>query len=950
MKPASILCALVIWLGPAAAAAQIGELGGNQNPPGIEWRVIETPHFEIIFPKEIENDAERVANTLEHVYPHVSKTLKTRPGRVSVILQNQLSESNGFMTFFPRHLEFFNTPPQEMGMNMDWYGLLSIHEFRHLVQLDKLNQRFTRFMYYLTGSYSQVLSFMSTPGWFWEGDAVATETALSDSGRGRQPFFDVEFRSLLLSGKRYPYYKAMFGSYKDWDPLASPYLLGYYLTAHVRRNYGADAWPKILNRATSLPFFPHWFSLAMKKKIGRGAPRNYEETLDELETLWRKQIDGLRITDSRLLHKVNHKTWTYNLGPQYTGSGKIVVLRAGMEDIFQFVLIDPETGKEKKLIHLGQPNSTLYSVGGDKIVWTESQYDPRWSYRGYSVIKIFDIAKGTKRSLTRKSRFFAPAVSPDMKRVATVEFNTRNQCSLVILDAETGREINRFLNPENEFLLTPRWLPDSKFLLAVKSHPGRGKALARWDADDGREEEVIPYTQMDINNPVSDGRYIYFVSSHSGIDNIYAWEMETQKISQVSSKKFGAYSPSPSADGQKLLFNDVDQYGYMAVEAAVRPEEWVPLEKVEDRNVRYYEPLVTQEAGRDVLADVPQTKYETKKYHAATHLLNLYAWFPFADPVSKDLSLTLSSFNLLGTMQTSLGYVRNWNEKTNSVFLNSSYAGWYPILDFGGSYGERTSNFTEANRTKFYSWDESSLIGGLRVPWNLTRGLYTTILQAGVQARYQYISDRGYGTEDGYITDKNGSVFPLTYTFSFFRGYSWAKDLYPVWGQGLNISYTHTPFPGNTYSGTMFSAAGTLFFPGLLNHHSLFLELGYENQRAGNDYFYLSELLFARGYLSRIHRDLYKVSANYTLPLFYPDLGIRHLLYSKRFQTNFFYDYVEGKDWGRKHVYRSAGIELSNDCYFFSWELPLRLGARFSYLIETGNYDVGLILALPMAY
>jgi Tol biopolymer transport system component len=159
-----------------------------------------------------------------------------------------------------------------------------------------------------------------------------------------------------------------------------------------------------------------------------------------------------------------------------------------MEDIFQFVLFDPETGKEKKLVNLGQPNAMLYSVGGDKIVWTESQYDPRWGYRGYSTIKIFDIAGGTKKSLTRKSRFFAPAVSPDMKRLAAVEFDTRNQCSLVILDVETGREMNRFLNPENEFLMTPRWLPDSRQLLAVKSHPGRGKAVSRFNADDGREE------------------------------------------------------------------------------------------------------------------------------------------------------------------------------------------------------------------------------------------------------------------------------------------------------------------------------------------------------------------------------------------------------------------------------------------------------------------------------
>ena len=48
----------------------------RQTPPGLDWRQIQTNRFTIIFPEEITNDAQRLANTLEHTYGPVSKTLR----------------------------------------------------------------------------------------------------------------------------------------------------------------------------------------------------------------------------------------------------------------------------------------------------------------------------------------------------------------------------------------------------------------------------------------------------------------------------------------------------------------------------------------------------------------------------------------------------------------------------------------------------------------------------------------------------------------------------------------------------------------------------------------------------------------------------------------------------------------------------------------------------------
>ena len=84
------------------------------------------------------------------------------------------------------------------------------------------------------------------PSWYWEGDAVDVETAFSNSGRGRVPYFDILTRSLILSGSKPSYRQVLFGSYKNIYP--DHYEMGYMLTRHIKSQYNTNSINEILTK------------------------------------------------------------------------------------------------------------------------------------------------------------------------------------------------------------------------------------------------------------------------------------------------------------------------------------------------------------------------------------------------------------------------------------------------------------------------------------------------------------------------------------------------------------------------------------------------------------------------------------------------------------------------------------------------------------------------------
>jgi hypothetical protein len=219
-----------------AVSAQITQTVLSNNPSTLKWNQINTPHFRILFPKGFDQQGLRMANTLERIRAAEARTMGELPRKISVVLQNQSSVSNGFVTILPRRSEFYTMPSQDynfIGTN-DWLNMLASHEYRHVVQYQHATRGFNRFVYYIFGAPTLAgLAQAAAPMWFWEGDAVATETAYTHSGRGRIPHFGLVFKTNLLEGRTFNYHKQYLRSYKHNIP--DHYVLGYHMVSYLRK-------------------------------------------------------------------------------------------------------------------------------------------------------------------------------------------------------------------------------------------------------------------------------------------------------------------------------------------------------------------------------------------------------------------------------------------------------------------------------------------------------------------------------------------------------------------------------------------------------------------------------------------------------------------------------------------------------------------------------------------
>jgi hypothetical protein len=922
-------------------------LSNVQFPPSVRWWTIETPHFQVIYPDSMAAEAQRAASVLERAYEPLGRTLQRAPERIPVVLNNQSAIANAFVAWAPRRSEWYALPPtgvDEFGP-VDWFTLLAVHEGRHIVQERAIRDGWIGLLgrVFGDGTTAFVGGSLYFPSWFWEGDAVGTETALTSAGRGRQPSFANRIRTMRLSGEPYSYHQAWNGSYRTYYP--DWYQLGYVLTTHVKRVYGADAWRQVIRIASRWPLPPLALSHGLKKVTGKSLTQVHRDAIHELDSLWRLQVSGLDTTSVVPVSPLVEDYHGWRL-PQFAGDGSIIVEYSDLSS--PPALVRLKDGRREVLVRqFATRGEQLFHVAGDRVVWTEYEVDPRFAQRSYLTLRLLDLKTGRVRRLTRKTRYMAPALSPDARSIAAVRFTESGASYLDVVDAESGAVTMTFPNPAGHFLVTPAWTPDGRgvYVVAVDRREGRGNALVRVDLSTMEGDTVQAFRQDAIIRPTAAGEWVLYGSPASGIDNIEALHLTTWRRFQLTSRRYGARNPSVSADGRRLIFQDYTVLGYDIVESTMDAATWQPLEHVPSRQVSYYAPLLEQEQGSATEGVIPPRNWKVEPYGGPGRSLAFHSlsFAPTGD--AHNQGLMLQSRNVLNTFATSIGAIVNTAERTGSLEFGASYGGLYPIFDGALRYGDRASIATVDSGRVRHHWSERSGQLGIRVPLVRLRGLATDRLTMSTSLGITHVEGR---TIDSRFSNNNGTFLPLTYAASASRLVgSGSRDVLPR-GVAASVLYRHTPFAGD-YQGHQLAVQGAAYLPGLVPTHGMVLEAAREEQRRTN-YLFSSQYSMPRGYDGFTAERFGRVGATYAFPLAYPDVAIGPLAYVRRVQGNVFYDYgyAARRDNSRRILLRSLGAELTTDVAPIQMRSTLRTGVRVSYRVdERPHARANVLLSLP---
>ncbi|MCX6230877.1 MAG: hypothetical protein NTZ33_04980 [Bacteroidetes bacterium] len=922
-----LILLFVFLVFPYCINAQFYDAG--QDPASVKWKQINTNHFQLIFPEEFSIQANILANNLETAYEFNTISLSRKPVRIPIILHNRNVVSNGFVTWAPRRSEWFTCPPQD-GYSQPWLQQLSLHEYRHVIQVSQMYTGFTNILRIPFGELATgSIAGIYLPRWFLEGDAVVQETALSTSGRGRLPAFSMDLKAQLFEKGKYNYNKAVFGSYKDYIP--DPYTLGYHLVGFSRYKYGADIWDKTLKNIARNPYTVVPFAHGIKKASGKNTVGIYKETLDFFDSIWKKQILPDADYKYQTINTRKNKGYTNYRFPNFINDSEMVALKYGMDNIPCIVKLS-KSGKECKVFTQGHDFYQSLSFSKDIIVWSEEIPGLRWDHESYAVIKTYNLKTKKCKTLSKKSRYFAPNISHDASKIAAIEVSNTNDCALVILDAADGKLMHKIASPQHAFLSTPSWSDNDQCIIMTATIENE-KKFVEYNLTQNNFNYKTPTIHREISGAAYFKNFIIYNETIEGIDNIYAFDTNSLKVYRLTSAKYGTTDPCISFNEKQLVFADYTANGYDIAISPLHPENWTAINITQPNDFKLYDELARQEKGVVNFTAKENKQYEITKYHKAGHLFNFHSWAPLSIDASNQTAATGISFmshNALSTSFLTVGYEYITAEKTGKYYVNYTYKGLFPIIDITADYRKSKGTLIINNSIfKPFTFDECNVKIGVRIPLSFPTAKYYTRFQPSISTTLIGVMHDA-STPDNII---KGTINTIDYRlyFSHYLRMS-VKDLEPKWGQSLDINFRHSPFGIIDY-GNIASVETYLYFPSIINHHGFKVYLGVQKRDTVVNRYYFSDLInYPIGSIA-VHSDaLYSGSIKYFFPLLCPDLSISSLLYVKRLDMNVFYGKADAVYKNYNFFQQSIGGEINSEMHILRFVAPINLGYRFTYL------------------
>jgi hypothetical protein len=552
-KFSCLLFIVLVFSGPITA-----QYFGKNKPfyRTFDFKLVETPHFQIYHYFKDETTVERLASMSEKWYRfHEQVLLDTFNVRSPII-------------FYENHADFQQTTAimgnvdvgvggvteglknrVVMPMGLTWQQTNHVlgHELVHAFQFHML----------LQSEGMGLSSLQNIPLWMIEGMAEYLSIGSVDAQTA------IWMRDALMMNK-FPTLDEMSTSFRY-----SPYRYGHAFWAYISYRYGEQYIPRLF-KAT--------------------ARRGYRHAIRDMLFISPEEFsaDWERSLRSHLLTNVNDSTYNiignrlitkqnagrYNLSPSVSHDGKYIIFLSE-RDIYglDLFLADAANGNIIRKVFSSTRHSDIDALNFMETSGTWSPDNRHFAFiaytKGRSSIIIYDVEKlSVHQEISPEcvSAISYPAWSPDGRYI--VFSGQRGMSSdLFMYDLKNDRCEN--LTDNDAAAIQPSWSPDGKKLWYVtdvastwqKSRNGGYYNIAEFDLE--QRTSMVHYTFDGARNvnpvPTPDGKGIVFLSNRDGRRNLYNMEIETGFLFQITDYPTGVtglteLSPAIGFGGNNLFY------------------------------------------------------------------------------------------------------------------------------------------------------------------------------------------------------------------------------------------------------------------------------------------------------------------------------------------------------------------------------------------------------------
>jgi Tol biopolymer transport system component len=545
--------------------------------PSIQWKILESTHFSIIYDSRHQALAKAYARFAEQAFAADTQEFPEHPERTVVILDDATDSANGSATSVPYPLiDAYPVLPGSMDSIADYgnWGLeLMTHEYTHILTFEPANGVFKP-LRWVFGSI--IRPDMLLPRWYLEGIAVEMETRYSRYGRLRSANYLSIPRSIVEENGKLNDDLGFANdvTIPEWPGGARPYLTGAMMWHEMINKYGSSKIIGLLNERYSKRF--PWI---IEEPVRDLLDRNYREILEDTNIKAEKKAkEQIQIVQKAgtLREELLDQEGFFNHSPIVSPDQNKMLYIAHTDNKDSILeLLDRSTAPQSSFTQIKSQRLDDGSAIQRASWFPDSQrfvYDKIDSFGHYyrfSDLYVYNLAEKKEKQLTHGLRVREPVISADGKHILFAQ-NTPGGTQLAWTD-ENGENYQLLYQPALQVRLShPEFLSDHEVIFTIKGDETL-ESLQVFDLQTHTMKPVLAQFSP-AHFPHLTPQGLVFVSDRTGAANLYLakWDLSDARAMSNTTTRLMAGEIDPrtqelfysklTADGPKIFVSPKESW------------------------------------------------------------------------------------------------------------------------------------------------------------------------------------------------------------------------------------------------------------------------------------------------------------------------------------------------------------------------------------------------------